>query len=118
MFSPREATHGIHRGGVETSLMLAFRPETVRFSEARDFANTAESMERDFAILRARPPLGFAWMAADLNPDGAAGEAAKASFRKGDAAADFGVERFIALLRDVDALDLTRLATGPLGRAG
>jgi creatinine amidohydrolase len=118
MFSPREATHGIHGGDAETSLMLAFRPETVRFSEARDFANTAESMERDFAILRAKPPLGFAWTAADLNAEGAIGEADKATAQKGDAAADFGVERFIALLRDVEAFDLTRLATGPLGRAG
>ena len=72
-------------------------------------------MERDFALLRAKPPLGFAWMASDLNADGAVGEADKASAAKGEAAADYGVDRFIALLRDVHAFDLARLVTGPLG---
>jgi creatinine amidohydrolase len=117
LFSPREATHGVHGGDAETSLTLAFRPETVRLGEVCDFASVAESIEHDFAILRAKPPVGFAWTAADLNADGAVGEADKASAQKGDAAADFGMERFIALLRDVHAFDLARLATGPLGRA-
>jgi creatinine amidohydrolase len=71
-------------------------------------------MERDFASLRAKPPLGFAWMASDLNPEGSAGEAEKASVDKGEAAADHGVERFIALLRDAHAFDLSRLESGPL----
>ena len=43
-------------------------------------------------------------MASDLNPEGAVGEADKASAAKGEAAADHGVERFIALLRDVASL--------------
>ena len=86
-------------------------------TEARDFSSAAESMERDFELLRGRPPLGFAWMATDLNPEGAVGEANKATAEKGEAAADYGVERFVALLRDVEAFDLSRLASGPLGMA-
>ena len=115
LFSAREAIHGVHGGDAETSLTLSFRPAAVRMTEARDYASATESMERDFALLRAKSPLGFAWMASDLNPDGAAGEADKASKAKGEAAADYGVERFIALLRDVHAFDLGRLSTGPLG---
>jgi|SRR5271166_1519641 len=114
VFSAREAAYGVHAGDAETSLMLAFRPEIVRLRQARDFASAAEPMERDFALLRAKPPLGFAWAANDLNPEGAVGEADKASAEKGAAAADFGVERFLALLRDVHAFDLARLAHGPL----
>ena len=117
LFSAREAAHGVHGGDAETSLTLAFRAGAVRMSQARDFPSAAESMERDFALLRAKPPLGFAWMASDLNPDGAVGEADKASAAKGEAAADHGVERFIALLRDAQAFDLSRLAAGPLGAA-
>jgi creatinine amidohydrolase len=117
LFSAREATHGVHGGDAETSLILAFRPETVHMERACDFASAAESMERDFALLRAKPPLGFAWMASDLNSEGAVGEADKASAAKGEAAADYGVERFIALLRDVHSFDLARLSTGPLGTA-
>jgi creatinine amidohydrolase len=117
LFSARETAHGIHGGDAETSLTLAFRPELVRMDQARDFTSASESMERDFELLRAKPPLGFAWMASDLNPEGAAGEAQSASADKGAAAADYGVERFIALLRDVHAFDPARLAPGPLESA-
>jgi creatinine amidohydrolase len=114
LFSAREGMYGVHGGDTETSLILALKPETVRMSQVRDFASAAEAMERDFALLRAKPPLGFAWMAGDLNPEGAVGEADQASAGKGEAAVDYGVERFIALLRDVDAFDLSRLVSGPL----
>jgi creatinine amidohydrolase len=117
LFSPRETAHGVHGGDAETSLMLALRPELVRTSEVRDFPSAAESIERNFALLRAKPPLGFAWAASDLNPAGAVGEADKAMAAKGEAAIAYGVERFIALLRDVQAFDLARLACGPLGPA-
>jgi creatinine amidohydrolase len=118
LFSAREAAHGIHGGDAETSLTLAFRPETVRMSDARDFSNAGEAMERDFALLRAKPPLGFAWMAGDLNAEGAVGEADRASAAKGEAAVIHGVERFVALLRDAHAFDLSRLAPDPIGVIG
>ena len=114
LFSSRETMHGVHGGDAETSLMLAFRPEAVWMSEARDFSSAAEAMERDFALLRAKPPLGFAWAASDLNPVGAVGEADRATAAKGDAALAHGVERFIALIRDVHAFDPARLVDGPL----
>ena len=37
LFSAQERAHGIHGGEAETSLMLAFRPKTVRMSEAQNF---------------------------------------------------------------------------------
>ena len=113
LFSPREMAHGVHGGDCETSLMLAVRPELVRAGEIRDFPSAAESIERDFALLRAKPPLGFAWGASDLNCEGAVGEADQATAAKGEAAIAYGVARFIALLRDVQAFDLARLAPGP-----
>jgi creatinine amidohydrolase len=114
LFSSREMAHGVHGGDSETSLTLAFRPELVRADEVRDFPSAAEIIERDFALLRAKPPLGFAWAASDLNPEGAVGEADKASAEKGERAIAYGVERLIALLRDIHAFDLARLAPGPL----
>jgi len=114
LFSARETTHGVHGGDAETSLMLAVRSDLVRREEARDFQSAAEAIERDFELLRAKPPLGFAWAASDLNPAGAVGEADRASAAKGEAALAHGVERFIALMRDVHAFDLSRLADGPL----
>ena len=65
--------------------------------------------------LRGAQQLGFAWMASDLNPEGAVGEAASATAAKGEAAADHGADAFVELLRDVIAFDLARLAAGPLG---
>ncbi len=114
LFSPREMTHGVHGGDSETSLMLAFRPEQVRGGEIRDFPSAAETIAQDFALLRAKPPLGFAWAASDLNPEGAVGEADKATPEKGEAAIAHSVERFVALMRDIEAFDLERLACGPL----
>jgi creatinine amidohydrolase len=116
LYSAREQTHGIHGGDYETSLMLAFRPETVKMGEAQDFVSAAEGIERDYKKLRVTQPIGIGWMANDLNEHGAAGEAHLATAEKGERSADFGVAGFIELLRDVDAFDLARLGSGPLKR--
>ena len=44
---------------------------------------SAKSMEREFALLRAKPPLGFAWMASDLNPEGRSRRGQQGERRKG-----------------------------------
>jgi creatinine amidohydrolase len=115
LFSERERIYGVHGGDAETSLTLAFRHETVKMDKARDFASAGEAMAADFKRLRGAQQLGFAWMASDLNPDGAVGEAASATPAKGEAAADHGADALVELLGDVVAFDLERLANGPLG---
>jgi creatinine amidohydrolase len=114
LFSAEEISHGIHGGEVETSLMLAFRPDLVRMGEAKNFAPASLDFERDFAWLRASRPAGFGWMAQDLSASGVAGNAAAASAEKGEAAADYGATAFIELLQDVETFDLARLDDGPL----
>src|SRR5580698_1247751 len=47
MFSDEERAHGIHGGDVETSLMLTFRPQTVKMSEAENFASSAIGIEKE-----------------------------------------------------------------------
>ena len=116
MFSTAERAHGIHGGDAETSLMLAFKPDTVRMSEARDFVSSAVAIEKDFNRLRVTQPIAIGWMANDLNELGAAGDASAATAAKGEACAARGVEGFIDLLRDVHDFDLARLGHGPLGR--
>jgi len=113
-FPAEEIAHGIHGGDAETSLMLAFRPDTVKRQEAGAFESLGSRMERDFKHLRATGRIGFAWMASDLHETGAVGDAARASAERGDALADFGAERFVELLRDVLAFDLSLLKPGPL----
>jgi creatinine amidohydrolase len=114
MFPARERAHGIHGGDAETSLMLAFKPGTVRMGEARDFVSAAESIEREFKHLRVTQPIGFGWMSSDLHEGGAVGNAAIATAAKGEACAEQGADAFVELLRDVIAFDLARLNNGPL----
>ena len=115
LFSERERVYGVHGGDAETSLMLAFRPDAAQMERARDFASAGEAMAAAFRRLRGTQQLGFAWMASDLNPEGAVGEAASATAAKGEAAAAHGAEAFVELLGDVIAFDLARLVRGPLG---
>ena len=115
LFSARERAYGIHGGDAETSLMLAFRPETVRKGEVRDFVSVASSIESEFKQLRVTQPNGFGWMSNDLNEYGAVGEADKATAAKGEACAERGADAFVELLREVAAFDLARLGDGPIG---
>ena len=114
MLTAHEQQFGIHAGDAETSLMLVFRPDTVKSSEARNFEPESARMASAFKHLRATQPVGFGWMSQDLSAAGAMGDAAAATSAKGAAAAEHGARAFVDLLRDVAAFDLARLADGPL----
>jgi creatinine amidohydrolase len=114
IFSADEVRLGIHAGDIETSLMLDARPDLVRMDAAQDFRPATYEMEARFRHLRTGRPGGFGWMAQDLHPSGAAGDAASASAPKGAASADFAAKAFVDLLGDIHAFDLSRLRSGPL----
>jgi creatinine amidohydrolase len=104
-----EARHGIHAGDIETSLMLSFRRELVHMAEARNFVSSAITMEQEFVHLGPTGTHAFGWIAQDLHPDGAVGDAGKATAEKGHATAEHQIAGFIALLRDMAAFSLSRL---------
>jgi creatinine amidohydrolase len=114
-FDEREVRHGVHAGGVETSLMLAARAELVRKEQISNAVPASLVMEQSHKWLRPHRPAGFGWMAQDLNISGAVGNATGATAAAGEAALDHGARAFIELLRDVDAFDLSKLPDGPLG---
>src|SRR5262249_53963524 len=114
LFAAKEVAHGIHGGDVETSLMLAARPELVRAALMKNFVPATLAMEREFKQLRSGEPVGFGWMSQDLNPSGAIGDATLATATKGEAALAHGARAFVELLDDVASFDLARLAEGPL----
>lgn len=98
MYPPDELAFGIHGGDVETSLMLAFRPDLVDMAAARDFRSSAQG--------GAISPIGavsYGWISSDLNPAGTVGNAAIATPEKGQATAAHYVDGFVALLRKVAA---------------
>jgi creatinine amidohydrolase len=113
-FTTEEKRHGIHGGDIETSLMLAGKPETVRTEKAPNATPATIAMAQEFKWLGAYRPAGFAWMTQDLNPTGAVGNAKLASAEKGEAALAHGAAAFVELLREIDRFDLGRLRDGPL----
>jgi creatinine amidohydrolase len=104
MYSTQETTYGIHGGDVETSMVLAFRPETVDMAAARDFRSSAET-----GSIAPVGTVAYGWIASDLNPDGTVGEAHLATADKGHATAEKYVADVIALLHKVAAQSLDGL---------
>ncbi len=107
--SAQEKAFGIHGGFIETSVMLALRPDMVAMDKARDFPSVQERFARDFTHLRAYGPHAFGWMMHDLSPAGAVGNAAAASVEAGERILAHTVACFAELLRDVDRFDLATL---------
>ncbi len=110
LFTDQEALHGIHAGDIETSLMLHLRPDLVRKEKVQNFVPSSVRMENEFKFLRPTGLHGHAWIAQDIHPAGAAGDASLATAEKGRQWAEFQAERFIELLRDVEKFELARLA--------
>ena len=109
MYDATESAHGIHAGDIETSLMLQFRPELVQMEKANNFVSAGIAMEQEFKRLSADSTHAFSWIAQDLNPDGALGNASIATADKGLRTAAHQVEGFIALIRDMTRFSLSRL---------
>ena len=105
MYSERESTFGIHGGDMETSVMLAFRPDTVDMALAADFRSTAEG-----AAISPIGPTSYGWVSSDLNSAGVVGDAFAGTADKGRATAKHMVAGFIDLLRKVEATDLAGFA--------
>jgi creatinine amidohydrolase len=102
-----EARDGLHAGDVETSAMLAAHPGKVRMGLAADFG----SAHLDWRV--AHPGLGLGaaplrpgWLMGDLNPEGAAGNAAAATADKGEGLLDHAATALAALVADFAALDM------------
>lgn len=102
IYGAQEMAQGIHGGDNETSLMLHFRPDTVRMDKAGDFrwAHAPDDI----------PPVGgvaHGWIASDVHPDGVAGEAHLATAEKGQVTAEHYVKHAIGVLEQIAAQDLT-----------
>jgi creatinine amidohydrolase len=117
-FDAPEQHHGIHAGDVETSLILASRPDSVQMKNAVAAVPATLEMADTFKWLSAFKPAGFGWMTQDLHPTGAVGDATSATAYKGEQALEHGARAFVELLQDVDRFDLARLADGPLDLDG
>ncbi len=110
LFSEAEEKHGIHGGGVETSVMLHLRPDLVRQSERANFAPASIALEQTYKYLRFEGAgVGFGWQTQDLHPSGAAGDALDADAARGAVIVDYMATHLIGLLREVSEYPLSAL---------
>jgi creatinine amidohydrolase len=113
MFTEHELRHGIHAGDLETSVMLALAPQTVQMQHARHLRSLTERLAEENRFLSITPTGKLGWQTQDLNPEGACGDATRATADKGRAVLDFVSDRFIELLREVQRHDLALLDNRP-----
>ena len=111
--SPQEHRFGIHAGQVETSMMLALRPHTVRLDQAQDFRSTSQDRASRWPILGNGRSAKLAWQMQDYHPAGAVGDAAAADATLGAALVQAAGESLAALLREFCELPLSTLVDKP-----
>ena len=109
LFDQDEVAHGIHGGEIETSMMLHLRPDLVQMDKARDFTPLSKEMREDYRHLSPLGPAALAWQAEDLNPAGAAGNAAAGDAERGRRVVDFVAERIVEVWREFDRAPLDLL---------
>ena len=104
LFGPDEDRFGVHGGAVETSLMLALHPDKVDMAKAQDFHSSSQDRAQKFSILGNGSSAKLAWAAQDLNPHGAAGNAAAATAEKGIAVLQASGAALATLLKEIGQL--------------
>ena len=113
LFAAEEVRHGIHGGAVETSIMLARYPHSVRREAIAKFESSSVALEQRYRWLSTQRPAPFAWQAQDLHASGAIGDATQASAEKGERLLDHGARAFCELLGEIDNFDVNGLSSAP-----
>ena len=103
-FSAHEHRFGIHAGDMETSMMLALRPDQVDMAKAQNFESAAAHRATLFSLLGDGKSAKLAWQMQDYNPCGAVGNAAAATAVKGHALLDAAGRSLAQLLGEIDRL--------------
>lgn len=109
IISPEEKAIDIHGGDIETSVMLALHPDKVDMTKAADFSSRQTEFAKNFQHLRAYGPHAFGWRMSDLNPQGVAGNASRATADKGEKLIAHAVQGLSELIEDIAAFDIGRL---------
>lgn len=112
-FSAEEHRFGIHAGDVETSMMLALRPEAVDMAQAQNFASTSQQRASEYPILGNGKSAKLAWQTQDYNPAGAVGNAAAATADKGRTLLDAAGHALAQMLSELHRLPLSTLVDKP-----
>jgi creatinine amidohydrolase len=109
-FSAHEQRFGIHAGEMETSMMLALKPEQVDMARAQNFHSTSQDRAEKFSILGDGRSAKLGWQMQDYNPQGAVGNAAAATADKGRALLGAAGRGLAQLLAEIDQLPAATLS--------
>jgi len=104
LFSAEEQRFGIHAGDIETSMMLALRPELVDMTRATNFPSSSQARAQAFPILGNGRSAKLGWQMQDYNAAGAVGNAAAATADKGRAVVAASARSLAELLIEIDRL--------------
>lgn len=109
-FSADEHRFGVHAGQIETAMMRALKPGSVRMEAAQDFHSTSRDRASAFPILGNGRSAKLAWAAQDYNPAGAMGNAAAATADDGRVLLESAGRALAQLLIEIDRLPPETLA--------
>ena len=92
----------IHAGMTETAPMLVHRPDLVAMEKAENFASAQSDLAARYKYLGYHSsPAHIAWLADDLNPAGALGDASAANAEVGKRDIDAALAGFLTLMEEV-----------------
>jgi creatinine amidohydrolase len=112
-FSADEMRFGIHAGDMETSMLLATRPQFVDMSQARDFKSSAQARATDYPIVGNGKSAKLGWQVQDYNPMGAAGNASIATAEKGAMVIEAAGAQLALMLAEISSLSMATLVSQP-----
>lgn len=107
-----ELQHGLHGGAIETALMLALHPERVRAEALAPARSLGALLESRFRQVGPEGANGFAWLAEDLHPSGAVGDATLATRELGLRLLDHYASALARTLEEALRLPLRPPGTG------
>lgn len=105
----KEWRHGLHGGLLETAMMLHLRPDLVH-EERPDGRSLGAELEGTLTWLGPEGAASFAWLAGDLNPSGAVGDARAADAALGARLVTHYGRVLAEVIADARAFPLDRLA--------
>lgn len=112
-----ELRHGLHGGALETAMMLHLAPHKVRVEAIDTFPSLGQTMAAQGRTLAPEGEAGFAWMAEDLNPGGATGDARVADAALGARLVGHFASVLARVIEDACDFDLAVLdGAGGVGR--
>ena len=106
----KEFQHGLHGGAIETAMMQHLHPDRIRTKHIRRFDSLAEELHERGSTVEPEGATSFAWLAKDLNPFGAVGDATLATAAMGQTLVDHYGSILARVIRDVQTFPLDRLS--------